>query len=84
MARNEPVVVFIVMIGTHRGMESKVGAAYWNEALAEKEVRRLNASHRETRAYFVTRELPFPTFLGDLDTPKSFRRREKIGWGQER
>lgn len=84
MARNEPVVVFIVVIGTYRGNETVTGAAYWSEHLAEKEVRRLNDAHRETRAYFVTRELPFPTFLGDLDKPKSFKRREKIGWGQER
>jgi hypothetical protein len=49
--------VFIVMIGSYRGMESTVGAAYWTEHEARKEVKRLKAASQYARAYYVCRSL---------------------------
>jgi len=51
----------------HEHVASKVGAVYWNEQAAREEVARFEAANSWTRAYYVERELPFPTCA--LDTP---------------
>ncbi len=55
--KHRGVPVYIVVIGNSQLSSTLVGAAYWKEHEAQREVKRLNAANRHNRAYHVCRWL---------------------------
>lgn len=63
MSEAAPIKVFIVNIGS-TSMEGHItGACYWNEKAAKDEVKRLHDANSHTRAYYIARQLPWPTLF---------------------